>query len=609
MYKERLLLLQYIRDNINRKIDNIEQIIKDIENNYPEDQELYVELANYYINNNDIHNAIKYLEKYKENKGENIDVLILLSKKYIDVNCYKEAKRLLEKLSLNNKINSKQKEEISCLLSIIKVNVVSNTKNTKETKFKIFNDIDKVNYNKDIVYKVFEENKNIEDIVIEIKNILFVYNLNIKDIVIDFLEKILEKNLLHEKLLINFIYNEINENNSIFYNIIDYYKEKKDCFNLIKILCCLIEFDDTYFFVNNELSVLLSEIDDTNKNDIIELLMFFYDNSKRPRAKNIFLNEAEILQQKTILKSKPREIDVTVTFKCNLKCIMCNTIYNNDNYIMDDYIYDFLLHNIKYLEKIVWKGGEVFLYKNFLNLLKLAYDNSVHQIIITNGLLLNEKIIELLCKSNVSLSISIDAVEKELYEKIRVGGQFEVLLKNISLLKKYKKIYPKFSYSMATVLTNINYRTMDDIVDFAFRNEFDGLYFMKCEPTEKNKYLLLNEKDIKYIKDKLIQYQKTKMKIRYDIAFQVLKDNNVCAYEDRNYSDELKNKFKETVFCLLPWKKICLNKDKKVSFDCHCNTIEIEDDDIWNDKEIVEYREKILKNKEYSCKIFLENKK
>ena len=60
---------------------------------------------------------------------------------------------------------------------------------------------------------------------------------------------------------------------------------------------------------------------------------------------------------------------------------------------------------------------------------------------------------------------------------------------------------------------------------------------------------------------------------------------------------------------MLPWKKICLNKDKKVSFDCHCNTIEIEDDDIWNDKEIVEYREKILKNKEYSCKIFLENKK
>ena len=48
--------------------------------------------------------------------------------------------------------------------------------------------------------------------------------------------------------------------------------------------------------------------------------------------------------------------------------------------------------NIKYLENITWKGGEVFLYKKFLNLLKIASDNHVKQTIITNGLLLNEEI-------------------------------------------------------------------------------------------------------------------------------------------------------------------------------------------------------------------------
>lgn len=476
-----------------------------------------------------------------------------------------------------------------------------------EKKIQVF-DLEQVKYDKNIVYKIFEENKSADDIIIEINKILSLYDSSTNDIFNDLLENIVEKNLLHEELLINLIHEKINKNNSILFNVIKNYKESKNYLNLIKILCCLIDFDDTSFFVINEISFLLNEInnmDKTDKKSIIELLMYFYNNSKKPRAKNIFLNEAEILQQKTILESKPRIVDVTVTSKCNLKCIMCNGT-KNSNYEMEDYIYDFLLNNIKYFEKIVWKGGEVFLYKNFLKLFKLASDNKVEQAIITNGLLLNDKNIEILCKSNVKLAISIDAVEKELYEKIRVGGNFNTLLENINILKKYKKMYPEFSYSMSVVLMNINYKTIDDMINFASYNGFNGIYFMKCAPSEGNEYLLLNNDEIDYIKNKIAEYQKTKINIGYDIAFQMLKDNRVCVYKDNNCDDEQKNDSKETVFCLLPWKKIGFEAEREISFDCHCNIIKLDSDVIWNNNKIVEYRQKILKDREKACKIFLE---
>ena len=491
---------------------------------------------------------------------------------------------------------------------------INNIRNIKETKLQMLDKDNKssnqLKYDKYIVYGIFNKYKNIDNIIVEIKNILLIYSSNVKDIYNDFLEVVIEKNLLHEKLVINFIYNEIKRNNFVFYDVVEYYKSKGDYFNLIKIVCCLIDLDDTCFFVVKKLSFLLNEINNADKKKIIELLMFFYKNSNKPRGKNIFLNEIEILQQKTILKSKPRIIDVTVTLKCNLKCIMCNVNNEDNSYELDEYIYNFLITNIKYLENITWKGGEVFLYKNFLNLLKMASDNNVGQTIITNGLLLNEEIIEMFCKNNIFLAISIDAAEKELYEKIRVGGKFEKLLENINILKKMKKKYPKFSYSMHTVLTNINYRTIDDIISFAYNSGFDMLYFMKCAPSKYNKHLLLNDNDIEYIKNKLNKNRQTKIKIEYDIAFQILKDNKVFNYRGNNCNDELKEDFKESVFCLLPWKKLTID-DMSISFDCHCKTIKIDsnDTDIWNSKKMVEYRKNIIQNREKACRIFLRNNK
>jgi MoaA/NifB/PqqE/SkfB family radical SAM enzyme len=38
---------------------------------------------------------------------------------------------------------------------------------------------------------------------------------------------------------------------------------------------------------------------------------------------NIFLNEREIAQGRTVIETRPRSLTVSLTSRCNLDCIMC----------------------------------------------------------------------------------------------------------------------------------------------------------------------------------------------------------------------------------------------------------------------------------------------
>ena len=411
--------------------------------------------------------------------------------------------------------------------------------------------------------------------------------------------------------------------------------------DIIKNLCEEIERADTdinRFICDLGLILRIRNFEQEEKSKIIELLMKYNKNSKKNRAGNIFLNEAEILQRKTILKSKPREVHVTVTLKCNLKCIMCCTGYDTE-YELDEQIYEYLVDNMKYLEKIIWKGGEVFLYKNFFKLFELAIKYNVQQIIITNGLLLNKDIIEHIYKNNVLLSISIDAIDKELYEKIRVGGRFEKLIETLTILKSIKENKKNFHYSMNVVLMTLNYNKILEFVNFAKLYNFSSVHFSKCDPGKENKGIpfLLQEKHLSEIyKQFNSDYMKKILEKKEDIDIEI--DNSfIIGYKNidsklNDCKEEIKdNKGKtkgnkedncdcigkeiisDKLFCDLPWKRVIFNMDT-IGFDCHCKVINIskclsERTDIWNCEELVEYRKDIIDKKEKSCKIFLENTK
>ena len=365
-----------------------------------EDKDIYLEIGKCYIDR-DNDKAIKNIGKYVELGGEDINVKILLAKMYKLKGETGKSRDILEGIKEKNKEG---------LIELFRINVIEGK---KEKAIKNIEEIDN---------KYKGEIREIEEIVKEC----------IKWGEYEILEGAIKNNKDYidcEKYhyYLYECYKGIGDKEKIIREI-EYLKGKKEyekeikeeliresekevedlgesIYKLIEIICEYIEEDDTDSDIIRALAILLRKnmYDKQKKGKIIEILERYRKASKKPRAGNIFLNEKEILEKKVVLESKPRFLTVQLTTKCNLKCPMC-VVYKN-HFIIDDKVFVFIKETMPYYERIVWQGGEVFLYDKFDELMEFAAINGVKQSILTNGLLLNDKKIELLSKYNIKIKI------------------------------------------------------------------------------------------------------------------------------------------------------------------------------------------------------------
>lgn len=276
---------------------------------------------------------------------------------------------------------------------------------------------------------------------------------------------------------------------------------------------------------------------------------------------NKFLNEYEIASKQTVLKSKPRNLMAVLSNKCNLACIMCRAIRNKWEFPQNR------LQEIKdlfpYLERILWQGGEILLLPYFKDILKeaLKYPN-IKQAILTNFQLADDEIINLIVKNDVELRISIDGVEKNIYEKIRRGGSFKRLIDNINLLNDVRrKNYTQMSLNLSVVVMRENYDKLVDFVEFAHKYNFNFItfnrieYIVDNESTEYEKKIALEQDIFTYNNDDEIKYlafqvmsAKEKAK-EYNIQIEIRFDTVELTEEDINSFRSKENTLicKETV--------------------------------------------------------------
>ena len=196
-------------------------------------------------------------------------------------------------------------------------------------------------------------------------------------------------------------------------------------------------------------------------------------------SQDLVLNEIEILQKKIVLKSKMKRLWVTVTSRCNIRCKTCglwktqwDLPYKTAKEVMENY---------PYMERLVWLGGEVFLYKHFEEMFDEACKwNNLKQQIITNGFVLNEKWMNKIIKAeNTELTFSVDGVTKEVYEEIRQGSNFERVISNIRYIFNLKKsLGIKKDIRMNSVIMKTNYKQIYDLLELAHNEGFNQLSLM-----------------------------------------------------------------------------------------------------------------------------------
>jgi MoaA/NifB/PqqE/SkfB family radical SAM enzyme len=148
------------------------------------------------------------------------------------------------------------------------------------------------------------------------------------------------------------------------------------------------------------------------------------------------------------LKPYPWYIEMEVTQRCHLKCIMCeHTYWNEPNTTLS--LEDFK-KTMDQFPELKWAGnnalGDPFLNKDYWEMVRIVGERGVNQEIYTTSSLLSEEDMERFVTMNTHLYVkfSLDGATKETYENIRKGVDFDKVVRNIKALDNYKKKHGKY---------------------------------------------------------------------------------------------------------------------------------------------------------------------
>src|SRR6056300_587405 len=142
---------------------------------------------------------------------------------------------------------------------------------------------------------------------------------------------------------------------------------------------------------------------------------------------------------------------------CNLTCKNCyiESSPKNDRlaYLSFDEFKVFVNESIQNemgTEEIGFTGGEPFMNKDILKMIKYSLDNGFKTLVLTNAMkpmMNNKKNLNKLNHLNLSIRVSIDHYDKDKHEQIRGPNSWEPMIEGLKWLSKNK-----FNYCLATRL-------------------------------------------------------------------------------------------------------------------------------------------------------------
>ncbi len=180
----------------------------------------------------------------------------------------------------------------------------------------------------------------------------------------------------------------------------------------------------------------------------------------------------------------PLQLTVSIDRKCNLRCNSCRKEFyvaspEREKFTRD--ITDRLIESdiLNHTDVLLAGQGEVFYSENYDKILKsLTKTDKIK--ILSNGTLFNEEKWNLLYPKfqEIHVSISIDALSKDTYIKLR-HGNYDDLMKNLDMLGKLRKEGKIEQLWFNFVVQKENMNEMIDFVKFAKDHFVDKLQFTK----------------------------------------------------------------------------------------------------------------------------------
>lgn len=225
----------------------------------------------------------------------------------------------------------------------------------------------------------------------------------------------------------------------------------------------------------------INEFFNIEEENILKYVVYRYKYNQFPKLK--------------ILDTYPPNIQIEPTSICNLRCIMCyqsdKSFSSKSKGFMGYMKFDLLkkvideiageIHSVTFASR-----GEPTLHPELDKFLRYCEGKFLGLKLNTNATLLNEEKINMLLSSDLQqLVLSIDEKDKENYEKIRVNAKFEIIMKNLEMLKNireknYKNSKMRIRISGVKINTSQSAEEMNE-----FYKEFaDEIALVKYSPWE-----------------------------------------------------------------------------------------------------------------------------
>ena len=180
------------------------------------------------------------------------------------------------------------------------------------------------------------------------------------------------------------------------------------------------------------------------------------------KIKNLKLAQFEESINSEIVSSLPYIYQVGPTNKCNLRCALCPTKYSDSDMpkgFMEDELYYKIIDKIKdyAIELWLYNWGEPLLHPRITDYISYASKNNIFTLVSTNfSFALTDRKIHSILNSRLGLlHIDIDGIDQEIYKKYRIGGNLDLVLKNLkNIIRIKKELGLKFPIIETAMLVN-----------------------------------------------------------------------------------------------------------------------------------------------------------
>jgi radical SAM protein with 4Fe4S-binding SPASM domain len=179
---------------------------------------------------------------------------------------------------------------------------------------------------------------------------------------------------------------------------------------------------------------------------------------------NTVVNQFDFMRQSKTLHSKPVNVDIVVTKECNLKCIFCKDYPTSGaKYLsVDDFEKAASQLLPSALNLSICSGGEPYMNRQILDILRIAKRYSVRTVVLSNATLLKEELIRKIIREDLiqQHNFSVDGINAVTVEAIRLNARLDIILKNIEMVARIReeegKKRQKIGIRYALMRSNIN---------------------------------------------------------------------------------------------------------------------------------------------------------